>query len=260
MKIYQRYRFSNLYKSISIVFFLCFSSMLTAQPAHYKVGTAATAVPFNFFDSKTNELKGVMIDIIRAVAKEANFSIDITSMTFGSMIPAVQTGRVDIISAMAVKSAERAKIVNFTESLFEYGETLVVKADDTTDYTTLAPLRGEVIGVEADTLYARMLINQGGFKEIRTYETLIDIIRDVERGRLKGGIIDRPIISYYLAQGNLGFLKNIRVAHEYQSQIIGEVGLMVNKNNQTLLATLNKAIATLKANGTIAAIFKAWGV
>jgi len=250
---------SRLIKSIFLAILALLSATAVAQP-HYKVGTAATAVPFNFYDSKTSQLKGAMIDIAHAVAKQADFTIEMESMTFGSMIPAVQSSRVDFISAAMVKSEERAKIVDFTDPFYAYSETLVVKASDHTDYTTLDPLRGEIVGAEADTLYARMLMEKGGFKEIRTYETLIDIIRDVERGRLKGGIIDRPIISYYMKQGNLGFLKNIRIAEEYKSNVIGDVGFVVRKNNPELLATLNKAIAELKKNGTIDRILKEWGV
>jgi len=248
-----------LKKTVCFALFGLLATTAAAQP-HYKVGTAATAVPFNFYDSKTSQLKGAMIDIAHAVAKEAGFTIEIESMTFGAMIPAVQSNRVDFISAAMVKSAERAKIVDFTDPFYAYSETLVVKATDTTDYTTLDPLRGEIVGAEADTLYARMLMAKGGFKEIRTYETLIDIVRDVERGRLKGGIIDRPIISYYMKQGELDFLKNVRVAEEYKSNVIGDVGFVVRKNNPELLATLNKAIAALKADGTIDRILKQWGV
>jgi len=253
------YLMNALKKSMGFLLIVLTPAVLHAQ-AHYKVGTAATAVPFNFYDSKTSQLKGAMIDIAHAVAKQANFTIEIESMTFGAMIPAVQAGRVDFISAAMVKSAERAKIVDWTDPFYAYSETLVVKASDKTDYTTLDPLRGEIVGAEADTLYARMLMEKGGFKEIRTYETLIDIVRDVERGRLKGGIIDRPIISYYMKQGELGFLKNVRVAEEYQSSVIGDVGFVVRKNNPELMAKLNKAIAELKANGTITRIFQQWGV
>jgi len=253
-------RLANIFKKLTGFFLIALAPTLLHAQGHYKVGTAATAVPFNFYDSKTSQLKGAMIDIAHAVAKQANFTIEIESMTFGAMIPAVQAGRVDFISAAMVKSAERAKIVDWTDPFYAYSETLVVKASDQTDYTTLDPLQGEIVGAEADTLYARMLMAKGGFKEIRTYETLIDIVRDVERGRLKGGIIDRPIISYYMKQGELGFLKNVRVAQEYKSNVIGDVGFVVRKNNPELLAILNKAITELKANGTIARILNEWGV
>jgi len=246
-------------KALNFLCALLLPALVSAQP-HYKVGTAATAVPFNFYDSKTHELRGAMIDIAQAVAKQAGFTIEFESMTFGALIPAVQTGRVDFISAAIVKSEERAKIVNFTEPFYTYSEALIVSASDTTDYATLEPLRGTVVGAEADTLYARLLMQQGGFKEIRTYETLIDIVRDVSRGRLKGGIIDRPIISYYMQQRELDFVKNIRVAKEYKSNVIGDVGLIVGKNNPELLATLNQAVAALKADGTFTRILKQWGV
>lgn len=39
-----------------------------------RVGATPTAVPFNFLDTKTNTLQGVMIDITQALGKELGFT------------------------------------------------------------------------------------------------------------------------------------------------------------------------------------------
>ena len=44
-----------------------------AQAATLKVGCTPSGVPFTFLDTKRNSIEGVMVDIVRAVGKEAGF-------------------------------------------------------------------------------------------------------------------------------------------------------------------------------------------
>ena len=43
-----------------------------------KVGTDATYAPFGFQDEKTKEYVGFDIDLIKAVAKQAGFAVELT--------------------------------------------------------------------------------------------------------------------------------------------------------------------------------------
>src|SRR3546814_12336239 len=64
-----------------------------------KVGSTPTGSPFTFLDTKTNTIEGVMVDIIKAVGKEAGFEVQIEPMAFSALIGPLTYKSIDLISA-----------------------------------------------------------------------------------------------------------------------------------------------------------------
>ncbi|MGQ3295617.1 MAG: transporter substrate-binding domain-containing protein, partial [Shinella sp.] len=94
------------------------------------------------------------------------------------------------------------------------------------------------------------------FSEVRVYDSLADILAEVDRGRIAAGMGDRPIIAYQLSEGRYS---NIGLA-DYESQYVGSVGLGVRKDSAELLERLNAALATLKERGTVDELAAKWGL
>lgn len=222
-----------------------------------KVGSTPTAVPFNFLDPKTNTLQGVMIDIANAVGKQAGFAVEVTPIPFASLVPALQTGKIDIIASAFAKTPQRAEVVDFTQLVVEYGEALIVPAKDQTDYKSIADLKGKTVGVQIGTLYVEPLKSAPGLKEVKMYETMSDLVRDVALGRLDAAFGDGPVISYQVrTQG----VRNVRYVESYQPSMPTNIALAVRKGDAERARQLDAAIDALRQDGTIAAIMKKWGV
>ena len=100
---------------------LCAAALSGAHAQTVKVGATPTAVPFNFLDPKTNTLQGVMIDIAQAVGKQAGFKAEVMPIPFASLVPALQTNKIDIIASAFAKTPQRAEVVDFTQLVVEYG-------------------------------------------------------------------------------------------------------------------------------------------
>jgi polar amino acid transport system substrate-binding protein len=109
----------------------------------YKVGSTPTGTPFTFLDAKTNTIQGMMVDVIEEIGKEQGFKVDIQPMQFSTLIAALTSGKIDIISAAMYGSPERAKVVDFSQDVYAYGEGLVVSAGDARDYTGFEDLKGK---------------------------------------------------------------------------------------------------------------------
>lgn len=54
--------------------------------------------------------------------------------------------------------------------------------------------------------------------------------------------------------------QGVKLAESYKPSNVGDVCLVVRKGDTETLARLNKAIATIKADGTLAQIVKKWGI
>jgi len=89
------------------------------------------------------------------------------------------------------------------------------------------------------------------------YDTIPDILRDVNTGRLKAGFADYPILAYNLKQGSF---PEVRLVESYKPTIVGTVGIGVRKADSDLLSNINTSLAKLKANGAVDKILDKWGL
>src|SRR5699024_6552430 len=103
------------YSLKSMLLLSCFgiglAGMAHAQSETLDVVTDPSFVPFEMMDQESGEMVGFDMDIINEVAERAGFEINMRTMDFNGIIPAVQTGNVDIAIAGITITDERAKIV-----------------------------------------------------------------------------------------------------------------------------------------------------
>lgn len=240
---------------------IALASMLAIGPAAaqqtLRVGSTPTGVPFTFLDTKTNTIQGIMVDLITAIGKDAGFAVQIEPMQFSALIPALTSSKIDIIAAAMYATPVRAQVVDFSSPVITYGEGLVVPAKDTRDYTALADMKGFTVGAQVGTAYVEPLQKSGLFAEVKVYDTIPDILRDVNAGRLQAGFADLPIVAYSLQQG--GF-PGVRLVRSYKSAITGSVAIAVRKSEPALLARINASLEKLRAEGTLKAILAKWGL
>ncbi|SEQ44164.1 ABC transporter substrate-binding protein [Thalassovita taeanensis] len=222
----------------------------------YKVGSTTSGVPFTFLDVKKNSVQGVMVDIIEAIGEKEGFSADVQATQWSALIPSVTSGKIDIIAAAMYATPKRAEIVDFTETVYPYGEGLFVATDDTADYTKPEDLAGKTVGVQVGTAYVEPMESLGVFKEVKIYDAIADIMRDVQLGRIDAGFADQPIVAYQVAQG----AAKVRLVKTYESTVVGEVAIAVNKGNTELLDTLNSGLAAIKSSGELDEILVKWGL
>lgn len=221
-----------------------------------KVGSTPSGVPFTFLDVQTNEIDGVMVDIIEAIGESEGFTPDVEATQWSALIPSLTSGKIDVIAAAMYATEERAKVVAFSDPVYSYGEGLFVPKDDSTSYTSLDDLEGKVVGAQVGTAYVEPLQSSGKLKEVKVYDTIADIMRDVSLGRIDAGFGDRPIVAYQLSQG----AADVRLVPEYESTIVGDVAIAVRQDEPELLARMNSGLAKIKASGKLDEIIAEWGI
>jgi polar amino acid transport system substrate-binding protein len=222
-----------------------------------KVGSTPTGVPFTFLDTKTNSIQGVMVDLVTEIGKDAGFQVQIEPMQFSALIASLTSNKIDIISAAMFATAARKEVIDFSDPVYTYGEGLLVPKTDTRSYAALEDLKGEVVGAQVGTAFVDALKKTGLFADVKAYDTIPDILRDVNTGRLKAGFADYPILAYNLKQGRF---PEARLVDSYKPTIIGTVAIGVRKGDAELLGKINASLAKLKANGEVDKILDKWGL
>ena len=222
-----------------------------------KVGSTPTGIPFTFLDTKTNSIQGVMVDLITEIGKDAGFMVQIEPMQFSALVPSLTSNKIDIISAAMFATSARKEVIDFSEPVYTYGEGLVVPKTDAKTYASQEDLKGEAVGAQVGTAFVDALKKTGLFSEVKVYDTIPDILRDVNAGRLKAGFADFPILAYNLKQGGFG---EVRLVDSYKPATVGTVAIGIRKSDSELLAKINASLAKLKANGSLDKILDKWGL
>jgi len=222
-----------------------------------KVGSTPTGSPFTFLDTSTNTIEGVMVDIIKAVGKEAGFDVKIEPMAFSALIGSLTSKRIDLISAAMFITEPRKKVVSFSEPVYRYGEGFMVPKDDDKQYKSFADMKGMTVGVQVGTAFVEPIQKSGVFKEVKLYDNPPDMMRDANAGRIQGGFMDYPIAASIIAKGAY---PNLKMAKSYEPTVVGSLGIATRQDDTELLARVNKALVKLKADGTIDRILKKWNL
>ncbi len=237
-----------------VVISLALASPAAAQQV-LKVGSTPTGIPFTFLDTKTNSIQGIMVDIITEVGKRAGFGVQIEPMQFSTLIAGLTANKIDIIAAAMYITPARKEQIDFSDPIYTYGEGLVVPKADSKDYVSFDDMKGFTVGAQVGTAYVEPL--KKVFSDVKIYDTIPDILRDVNAGRIKAGFADYPIVAYNIQQGNF---PEARLVKTYKSTMTGSVGIGVRKTETELLKKINTTLAAMQADGTIKKILGKWGL
>ena len=248
-------------KHLAAVAVVAFASLFVQAPAWsqdkvFKVGSTPTGVPFTFLDTKTNTIEGIMVDLIRAIAADAGFKVEVEGMPFSTLIPSLTSNRIDIIAAAMYITPPRKEVIDFSGPIYTYGEGLFVPKKDTKDYAKLEDMKGFTVGAQKGTAYVEPLEKSGLFKEVKIYDNIPSILADVNAGRIQAGFADQPIVAYNLQQG---LFPEVRLIKAYKSTIVGSVGIGVRKTDGELLKRINASLEKLQKSGAVDKILAKWG-
>lgn len=99
---------------------------LSGESGVLRLGTAAVTEPFSFVDG-SQQFVGFDIELARRVARQQGKTLEVVNMEFGSLIPALISGKVDMIAACITITPERAQKVLFSEPYYTGGIAALVR-------------------------------------------------------------------------------------------------------------------------------------
>jgi len=114
------------------LFFLLMPFVLLAAcgksgPKPLRVGIDMSYPPFEMRDTQ-GQPAGVSVDLAQALGESLGRKVELENMPFDGLIPALKTGRVDLVISSMTATAERAESVDFSEPYLRTGLCLLVKS------------------------------------------------------------------------------------------------------------------------------------
>ena len=220
-------------------------SKMTQEAGVLRVGSETTFPPFEFTDG--DKYVGFDVDLSEAIAKKLGLKMEFKSMGFDALIPAVQSGDIDMIAAGINATPEREKALDFSDVYFDQGGFITVVRKDNSTIHNMDELAGKTIGVQIGTVPA---IPNTTVKEM---DSNANIFMELKAGTIDGAIIDNAVAMYYLKQGADKDLKLVGEPTKAPGTVLG-----VKKGNKELQDAVNKALKELKEDGTYQKIYDKW--
>ncbi|WP_412536416.1 transporter substrate-binding domain-containing protein [Marinobacter sp. MIT932201] len=224
----------------------------TVSAETLRVVTDPSFVPFEMMDQETGEMIGFDMEIIREVADRAGFEIDLNTMDFNGIIPALQTGNVDIAIAGITITEEREEIVDFSDPYYDSGLRILVR-ESNGDVSEFDDLEGKKIGTKiGSTSYDYLVKNLEADNGVTPYPGSSDMYMALMSRSIDAVFYDAPNVGYFARTKGEGKVKTVGPLYEGQ-----QYGIAL-KSGSEWVDDVNEALAAMKEDGTYKTIYEKW--
>lgn len=211
------------------------------------VGTSAAYAPFEYREA--GKLVGFDVDMGEEIAKRMGVKIEWVEIEFKGIIAGLRSKRVDLLITALTKTPERAAQIEFSTSYYNAGIGAAKKSGSPIVQPT--DLAGRIVGVQIGSSGERFVRGQlKDVKEVKSYDTILLALKDLEIGRVEAVVNPLPSIRY-----NMKGLKNLETTKIWSDST---VGINTRKDDGDLMAEINKHLAALKSEGFLDKLDKKW--
>lgn len=207
------------------------------------------------------KLSGSDYELCNALAHQMGATAHWTNIDFGSLIAALNAGRIDAACSSVDITPARLAVVDFVPyridsegAAVQYGNPKHVTGPDSICGLNAAELLGSVFQTVVEEQSAAC--TRAGKKPVnlRTFNTIADAFAQLLNGRADVVVGDTPIMAYYVAKNPT------KAAMAFHGVRPLRVGIALRKNDAALKQKLEAALQELRANGTYAEILTRWNL
>jgi polar amino acid transport system substrate-binding protein len=227
--------------AIALIIVLC-SVVCAAPPAALRVGMDLSYPPFETI-GPDGRPAGISVEIAQALAAHLGRPLQIENIPFTGLIPALKTGKIDLIISSMTATEERAKAVAFSDPYLTTGLAVLVPASSGASGLANLDLPGKTIVVRQGTtgeVFARTNIRQA---KILTLEKENACVLEVTQGKADGFIYDQMSV-FQNAQRQSGKVRALLAPLQKESWAIA-----LRPSDAELLKQVNAFLARFRTDG-----------
>ncbi len=219
-----------------------------------KAGTQPTFPPFDTVDENQNVV-GFDMDLIKAIGKDQGFDVEFVNQEFSGLIPAIQSGSIDIVTSGMSITDNRKEQVLFSDPYWQAGLVVAVNSENEKISSVNDFDKTMKIGAQLGTASAGMvqkLQAEGKIGEAVIMDGLDVLMLQLAKGDVSAVINDEPVTKAYISKqkGKIKIVGDIMNAESY--------GFAVKKNNKELVKKINKGLENVKNSGEFDKLVEKW--
>lgn len=206
------------------------------------VGMELAYPPFEMTDAQGRPA-GVSVDLAAALGRALGREVKVENIPFNGLIPALKTGKIDLIISSMTATPERAQSISFSEPYLRTGLCLLVRRDSPIQGIADADKPGVTIAVKQGTTgqtYAAQSIHRA---RVLVLDKETACVLEVSQGKADAFIYDQ-MSTYKNWQKNRDTTRAILTPFQTESWAIG-----LRKGNDKLREEVNRFLQDYRANG-----------
>ncbi len=218
------------------------------------IGLDPGYMPFEMKNQR-GEIIGFDVDLAKRMAKAMGVKLEIVPTAFDGIIPALLTGKFDILATGMTLTQERNMSINFAHPYIEVGQSAIINnkiASVVKSYKDLNDPKYTIavrLGTTGEQAAKRLIPDA---KHL-SFETEQECVLEVVNGRADAFVYDMPYNVVAVAQRGSGKITHLDKAFTFEPLSWG-----IRKNDPNLLNWLNNFIYQIKRDGTYDKIYKKW--
>ena len=216
------------------------------------VGTEAQYAPYEFKDLDANFV-GCDMWLAQQIADSLGVELEIVDMSFAGIIPAVQSGQVDLGIAAFTNTPERAEEIDFSDLYETSAQLLIVKTGNADTYSTKEALAGQKVGAQKGTIQSQLIQSALPDSELFELEKYPALALEVQNGNIAGLIVDQAVGESLVANSN-GELEVSNFEFSAEEASFGK-SVVIAKGNKDLVAAVNEVVNKVTSDGSYQAAY-----
>ena len=211
-------------------------------------------------ETDPNKVIGLEPDLVAAVAKCAGFTFTYQKQDFNGLIPALGSGRIDLITSGMYATPERAQEVNFV-TYMKAAEAAVVQSGNPKNVTGLDTMCGTTVAQQVGTVEVEIAAKAS--KEcVAQGKPKIKFIDFTNSNQLTSALTGKRADIFLTDSGVAAYLaKQFEGKLEKGFDIVSDFkfGIAVSKDNEDLLNAVYDSLTALHEEGDLTKVAEQWG-
>ncbi|HEY0605266.1 MAG TPA: glutamate ABC transporter substrate-binding protein [Herpetosiphonaceae bacterium] len=206
---------------------------------------------FGFLNPTTNKVEGFDVEIAREVAKKIfgnPDAIEFKEAISKNRIPYLTDGTVDIVVSTMTANAERAEQIDFSDTYYVAGQSLLVKKGS--DVQNIDGVKGKVVATVKGSTSEKNIREKAPEATVELYDTYADAVQALQSGRADAVTTD-DIILYGFQSQNPDQLEVVGGQFTKEPYAIG-----IKKGSTELTEVVNTTLREIKDSGRWGEIYK----
>lgn len=216
-----------------------------------RIATMGTYPPFSFPDPKSGQLTGYDVDVAQLLGTQLGLKIALVPTIWSDILSGLAAGKYDLVVSQVSITAKREAAVDFSEPYTYSSTQLILRNNDDATYSSLADLKGKIVGVAKNTIFESQVRAVPGIN-VRSYPGWAENLQDLVFGRIDASVNDSLMVAYLLSHSSLPVKAGPLVG-------VGErIGVAIQKGNPELKAAVDLALRQAQADGSLAKLSRKW--
>ncbi len=216
-----------------------------------RVGMELGYPPFEMRDEKGRPA-GVSVDMANALGQSLGRTVDIQNLPFDGLIPALKTGKIDLILSSMTATPERARAIDFSDPYLRTGLCLLVgKTSDIQDAADLNRA-GRTIAVKKGTTGHLYAANKLKNAKVLVLDKEGSAVLEVVQGKVDAFVYDQMSVYSHWRRNEVSTRAILKPFQE-ESWAIG-----LRKGADELRAKVNAFLKSYRESGGFEGLGEKW--